>query len=83
MFAKKAPTLSDLHESAHELGKHAVGVFHEIVNDLHDAATVHDNVAEQAQKQIDELRELRDAADAAAAEKLRVAAAIRNIFGGE
>jgi hypothetical protein len=81
MFGKNRNSLIAAHESAHAKGERALDVFRSLADDLHDAASLHADVAETAQSQIDDLRVLRDAADKAAGDKFTQSLKIRDLLG--
>jgi hypothetical protein len=81
MALRKQPTLHDLHDQADRVAGAALNVFHSVVEDLHRAALTHQQVADDAQAQIDNLTALRDAAKVAADKRTKQAEAVANLVG--
>jgi hypothetical protein len=81
MALRKQQTLHDLHAQADRVASAALNVFHSVVDDLHRAALAHEQVADDAQAQIDNLTALRDAAKVAADQRTKQAEAVANLVG--
>lgn len=75
----RSNSLHQRHAKAHALAQNAADYFRQLADDFRTAGELHDEVADQATDQMNELRNLRDSAALAAADAKRKADAVASL----